>query len=178
MVAKSIVKLIDEAIVPAVALIAGKMLGVLLSIYFLNLSFTVVKSETLWILPSIHFADLAGYAKVENYSNLTMFTVAAAGTILVLVRAHFFHESHIHPRLHAKLASLNLESLIAPSYHLYHQAAIWLIFLWLSVGFLVISTLFGVTYGQIAIVAFVVAANFSWVFALDIEKEVEIAKQY
>ncbi|KKR64743.1 MAG: hypothetical protein UU05_C0043G0011 [Candidatus Curtissbacteria bacterium GW2011_GWA1_40_47] len=83
MVAKSIVKLIDEAIVPAVALIAGKMLGVLLSIYFLDLSFTV-RSETLWILPSIHFADLAGYAKVENFSNLAMFTVAAAGTILVL----------------------------------------------------------------------------------------------
>ena len=175
MVAKSIVKLIDEAIVPAVALIAGKILGVLLSIYFLDLSFTV-RSETLWILPSIHFADLAGYAKVENFSNLAMFTVAAAGTILVLVRAHFFHESHIHPRLHAKLASLNLESLIAPSYHLYHQAAIWLIFLWLSVGFLVISTLFSVTYGQIAIVAFVVAANFSWLFAIDIEKEVEIAR--
>jgi len=40
----------------------------------------------------------------------------------------------------------------------------------------VISTLFSVTYGQIAIVAFVVAANFSWLFAIDIEKEVEIAR--
>lgn len=178
MVAKSLVKLIDEAIIPAVILIAGKMLGLLAAIFFLRLPFTIANGEILKILPSVHFANLTDYTIAENYSNLAMFTFAAAGTALVLIRAHFFHESHIHPKLHAKLASLNLESLIVPSYHLYHQAAIWLIFLWLSVGFLVVSALFSVTYGQIAIIAFVVVANFSWVFAIDIEKEIEIAKNF
>ena len=176
MIAKSLVKLIDEAIIPAVILIVGKMLGLLAAIFFLRLPFTIANGEILKILPSVHFANLADYTIAENYSNLAMFTVAAFGTILVLVRAHFFHQSHIHPRLHAKLAYLNLESLVVPSYHLYHQAAIWLIFLWLSVAFLIISTIFSVTYPQIAIVAFVMAANFSWVFAIDVEKEVEINK--
>ena len=176
MITKSLTKLIDEAIVPAAALIFGKMLGLFLVIYFLKMPFNIASGEILKILPSVHFANLADYTIAENYSNLAMFSIAALGTIIVLVRAHFFHESHIHPKLHAKLASLNLESLVVPSYHLYHQAAIWLIFLWLSVGFLIISTILGVTYPQIAIIAFVVAANFSWVFALDIEKEVEISR--
>ena len=176
MITKSIVKLIDEAIIPAVALICGKMLGLLAASYFLNLSFTINSTGLLGALPSVQFSTLHDYILAENYSNLAMFLVAALGTIYVLVRAHFFHESHIHPVLHAKLVSLNLESLIAPSYHLYHQAAIWLTFLWLTVGFLTLSTLLQITYPQITIIAFVVAANFSWVFAVDVEREIELSR--
>lgn len=176
MVAKSLIKLIDEAIIPAIALIVGKLLGLLITTYFFQLPFAIKSRELFGILPSIHFTNLSDYVLAENYSNLAMFSIAALGTILVLVRAHFFHESHVHPNLHAKLMSLNLESLIAPTYHLYHQAAIWLIFLWLSVGFLIISTIIQATYPYVAIVAFIIAANFSWIFAIDVEKEIEIAR--
>lgn len=177
MIAKSIVKLIDEAIIPAVSLIVGKMLGLFIVSYFLHLPFTVKNSEILWILPKVSFNNLADYVKAENYSNLTMFAVAALGCLFVIIRAHFFHESHIKPKLHAKLVSMNLDSLVAPSFHLYHQAAIWLTFLWLTVIFLAISTFLKITYPQISVTAFIVAANFSWVFAMDIEKEVEISKE-
>ena len=176
MVAKSLIRLIDEAIVPSAALIVGKMLGLLAASYFLDLPFTIEGGTFLRFLPTIHFTNLANYLTAENYANLAMFLVAAGGTVYVLVRAHFFHENHIHPALHAKLASRNLDWLVAPSYHLYHQAAIWLLFLWLTVGFLVLSFLQGIGYPQIAIVAFVVAANFSWLFLIDVEKEVELAR--
>ena len=152
------------------------MLGMLAASYFLNLSFTINSAGLLGALPSVQFSTLRDYILAENYSNLAMFLAAAAGTIFVLVRAHFFHESHIHPVLQAKLTRLNLDSLIAPSYHLYHQAAIWLTFLWLTVGFLIVSTILDITYPQITIIAAIVAANFSWVFAVDVEKEVELSR--
>ena len=177
MIAKSVVKLIDEAIIPAVALIIAKMLGLFAASYFLRLPFTVKNSQIFHLLPSVHFNNLTDYIRAENYSNLAMFGIAAAGSFFVLIRAHFFHESHIHPKLHARLVSMNLDSLVAPSYHLYHQAAIWLTFLWLTVVFLVISTFLKITYGQISVVAFIVAANFSWVFAMDVEREIEIFKE-
>ena len=176
MVAKSLIKLIDEAIVPAAALIVGKMLGLLATVYFFNLPFNIEPGQILKILPSVHLANLTDYIMAENYSNLAMFATAATGTVFVLIRAHFFHESHIHPALHAKLLTLNLQSLVAPSYHLYHQAAIWLIFLWLTVAFLLISAFIQVTYPVTAAIAFIIAANFSWVFALDIEKEIELSR--
>lgn len=176
MVANSLIKLIDESIIPAIALIVGKMLGLFLAIYFLDLSFTLRSGSILIILPSVQFANLTDYIVAENYSNLAMFAVVVLGTIFVLIRAHYFHQSHIHPTLHAKLVSLNLDSLVAPSYHLYHQAAIWLTFLWLTVAFLVISTILKITYIQISAITFIIAANFSWVFALDVQKEVEIAR--
>lgn len=176
MFAKSIVKLIDEAIFPALVLIIAKMLGLYLAGLIFNLSFEIKSQGFLGILPAVSFSSLDNYITAENYSNLAMFALAALGSIYVLVRAHFFHASHIHPKLQAKLVRLNLESLIAPSYHLYHQAAIWLIFLWLTVGFLILSSTLGITYPQISIIAFVIAANFSWVFAVDIEKEIEISQ--
>jgi len=175
MVAKSIIKLIDEAIIPALVLIVAKMLGLYFTSAVLNLNFEVKVGSFLSFLPSIHFANLQDYVTAENYSNLAMFLVVSLGTIFVLVRAHFFHSSHIHPNLHAKLERFNLQALVTPSYHLYHQAAIWLLFLWVTVGFLALSTIRSITYPQITIVAFIIAANFSWVLAIDIERELEIA---
>lgn len=174
MVQKSLIKLIDEAVIPAVGLISAKTIGLFLIAYLLNLEFTVKANDFLGLLPSVQFADAHDYIKAENYSNAAMFAFAALGTLFVLVRAHFFHESHVHPRTQIKLAALSLEKLIAPSYHLYHQAMVWLTFLWLTVGFLAISTALNITYVQISFVAFIVAANFSWVFALDVEKEIQV----
>jgi len=175
MVAKSITKLIDEAIIPALILILAKILGLFIATYFLQLPFEIKLKSFLAILPSISFASVTDYTRAENYSNLTMFVASALGAASVLARAHFFHESHVHPGFHARLVALNLESLVSSTYHLYHQAAIWLIFLWLTTGFLILSTIFGVTYPQISIIAFVVSVNFSWIFALDIEREIELS---
>src|SRR3989344_5168650 len=102
MITKSLSKLIDEAILPAFALIFGEMFGLFLVIYFLKMPITLVNGQIFKVLPSVHFTNLADYVIAENYSNLAMFSIAALGTIIVLVRAHFFHESHIHPTLHAK----------------------------------------------------------------------------
>lgn len=172
----SIVKLLDEAIIPAIALIVGKMMGLFLASVIFKLNFTVVQSGVFKVLPAVHFTDTSAYILAENYSNLAMLCVAALGSIFVIIRAHFFHQSHIHPYLQAKLARFNLEILIAPSYSLYHQAAIWLTYLWLVVGFLTASTIFGITFPQISVIAFIVAANFSWILALDIQREIEISK--
>ncbi len=178
MVAKSLTKLIDEAIFPALTLVVAKMLGLLLSAFFLNLPFEIKAKAIFGILPAINFLNVSNYITAENYSNLAMFLAAAIGATFVLIRAYFFHESHVHPNLQAKLAALNLENIIAPSYHLYHQALIWLIFVWMTVGFLVVSTFLKITYPAISVVAFILAANLSWIFAIDVEKEIEITKTY
>lgn len=178
MLSKSIIKLLDEAIIPAVALIMAKMVGLFLTASILHLPFTVKNASLLAVLPSVQFSNIQNYQLAENYSNLAMFAAVTLGTFFVLIRAHFFHESHIKPSLHAKLVSLNLESLVAPSYHLYHQAAIWLIYLWLTTAFLLISTIvLHITYPLISAIAFIISANFSWVFAMDIEREIEISKE-
>src|SRR3990167_4762902 len=176
MVAKSLIKLIDEAILPALLLILAKGVGLFATIVFFNLPFTLEYRSIFGLLPSFRFATLQGYITAENYSNLAMFAAVAAGAIIVILKAHFLHESHIHPKLHARLISLNMERLVQSSYHLYHQATIWLIFLWLTFGFLTLSSIAKITYPQITIASFLISANLSWVFALDIEKEIELSR--
>ncbi len=176
MVIKSLIKLIDEAIIPAIVLILAKMIGILASSYFFNLNFEIKSGGFLYFLPSIKFLTIKDYILAENYSNITMVMAAALGTLLILIRLHFLHESHIHPKLQIKLASLSLEKIISPSYHLYHKATIWLIFLWLTTAFLVVSTIFKITYLPISITAVLVALNLTWITLLDIEKEIDIAK--
>lgn len=177
MVATPITKLIDEAIFPAVALIIGKMAGLFFAALIFGLSFKIETGGLLKVLPTVHFQDHQSYVIAESYSNLAMFSVAALGTLLVLIRAHFFHQSHINPKVHAKLISASLEGLIAPSYHLYHQALVWLTYLWLTVGFLIVHALISVSFPQIAVIAFIIAANLSWVFALDIQKEISLSQE-
>ncbi len=176
MVATPITKLIDEAVFPAVTLIIGKTFGLLSASLVFNLPFQIEAGGILNLLPTIRFLDSQSYIIAESYSNLSMFIAAALGTIFVLVRAHFFHESHIKPKLHAKLVSANAQWLIAPSYSLYHQALVWLTYLWLTVAFLVLYALVNISFPQIAIIAFIIAANLSWVFALDIQKEIDISQ--
>lgn len=177
MINKSLVKLIDEALLPAILLIIAKTAGLFLASYLLNLKFTVTVSNLFKVLPTVHFSNPQDYIVAENYSNVIMFLAASAGCAFVLVRAHFFHESHIRPSLHSKLVALNLDSLIAPSYHLYHQATVWLLFLWLTAGFLIMSTVIGITYAPISLIAFIMTANFSWILTIDIQKEVEISRE-
>src|SRR3990167_6185599 len=107
MVAKSIIKLIDEAIIPALILIVAKMVGLFAASVIFSLPFEIKTRSFLQILPAISFQNMADYVRAENYSNLAMFAVAALGTIMVLVRVHFLHESHIEPKLHARLARFN-----------------------------------------------------------------------
>jgi len=175
-ISKSLIRLIDEAIVPALLLILAKGIGLFATVVFFDLPFTLEYRSILGLLPAFRFTTLQAYITAENYSNLAMFAAVSAGAIIVILKAHFLHESHIHPKLHARLISLNLERLAQSSYHLYHQATIWLVFLWLSFGFLTLSSIAKITYPQITIAAFLISANLSWVFALDLEKEIEISK--
>lgn len=172
MVAKTITKLIDEAILPALLLIVAKVFGILLAAYFLKLNYTVAIS----IFPKVSFNSLAGYKLAENYSNLAMFMTVAVGMLIILVRAHYLHDTHIKPKMQQKLAKANLENIIITSYSLYHKATIWLTFLWLTVAFLLISTALKITYPPITIVAVIVALNFSWIMAKDVQNEIEIRR--
>ena len=177
MIPKSLIKLIDEAIVPAVLLIIVKMAAILTTSYFLKLNFEVNINGFAQFLPRLSFPNIHDYILAENYSNLAMYTAVALGTLYILIKAHFLHQSHISPKLQQKLASVNFENIITSSFHLYHQAFIWLTFLWLTTAFLITSTLIKVTYTPIAVIALIITINFTWIFAVDVQKEIEIGRE-
>lgn len=176
MIAKSTIKLIDEAVIPAMVLITAKIIGLFMVNYLLKIDFAINPKGFLAILPTLTYTTPTDYIVAENYSNLAMFVAVSLGTLMVVFKAHFLHETHISPKFHQKLIKLNLEKFVSTSFHLYHQVTIWLIFLWLVTVLIVLSTLSEIMYPQISAIAVIIALNFSWILAVDIQKEIEIAR--
>jgi len=176
MVHKSVSALIDEAIWPAVLIVSAKILGVFLVNFFFNNSWMLSKSA-FFGLPAVTYFSLEEFLLTNSLSNALMFVVISLGTSLVIVRAHFFHASHISPQLHARLLRLRLSVLLVETFKIYHQAAVWLAFLWLATILLIFQSIFNLSSPILAIVAFLVTANFSWFLAADIQREIIINKK-
>jgi len=174
MVSKSLSALIDEAILPAFLLILAKFGGVVIVTLIIGSSWQLKFSSTLPLLPSFSYPDYQSYLVSNSYSNLLMYIALVFGCSFVLVKAHFFHSSHISPSLHAKLENLKLSFLISDTFSLYHQGVIWLLFLWLATVLILIQAFFELSYAWIAIISFLITLNFSWFFIADIEREIEI----
>lgn len=172
MISKTLTKLIDEAILPGLVLVLGKFLGVVLVAKIISAEFKLISGE--FFFPSFSFSNFSAYYTVNSFSNLAMYVGVGLGCAAILVRAHFFHSSHITPKMHIRLLKLGLTGLIAETYQLYHQAAVWLIFLWLATILILVQSFFGLTSAAIAIISFLITLNFSWFLVADIEQEVEI----
>jgi hypothetical protein len=176
MVHKSVSALIDEAIWPAVLIVSAKILGVFAVNFFFNSSW-MLSRNAFFGLPAVTYFSLEEFLLTNSLSNALMFVVISLGTSLVIVRAHFFHASHISPQLHARLLRLRLSVLLVETFKIYHQAAIWLAFLWLATILLIFQSIFNLSSPILAIVAFLVTVNFSWFLASDIQREIIINKK-
>lgn len=170
MFSQTLVKLIDEAIIPAIVVIISKVLGVVFLSYYLNLDWEISKGR-------ISYSSPEAFLAVNSYSNLIMFGVIFLGLIWVLMRAHIFHDTHIPPALAAKLFTLNLPFLIGATIEVFHQAVIWVSYAWFTTFLVLIQTYFGLAYPWVAILALVISLNSTWLLVLDVEREITISKQ-
>lgn len=170
MISKTLLKLIDEAIVPAVLLLCVRFLSIGLLAYFRNIPFTIAKNGFV-------FQDKQDLFYLNTYSTLAMICVLTIGILYILLKSFLFHDSHISPGLTAKLFHFRLAVFIQNSYELYSQAAIWLAYSYL----LTIVSIFLAASNLIAwwvAISGVLLCTISTVFLIiDVEEEMEIKKQ-
>jgi hypothetical protein len=172
MLSTTLVRLIDESIIPALLLIFTKIGGVLLTARIFDLPFEISPRGRVVPLPSIVFLDRADYLKANAYSNLVMFAVVSLGFLAVLIRAHHLHSTHIHPHFAARLERLGLSGLIGETADIYHQALVWLLFSWFVVVLMGLNSLSGFAYLPLTVAAFLIALNLTWFLIFDVEREI------
>lgn len=177
-VSKTLVKLIDKAIFPAILIVAAKVTAVLFLSLIYSDKITIQTGGFLKIFPAITHSSYQGYYFVNSWSNMVMFSLTVVGTSIILIKAHFFHQSHIKPSFHAKLARLKLSGLVVSTFTLYHQAAIWLAYLWIIISFLVIEAYFRSSSMMLAVVALLAGINATWFLISDVEHELEIWREH
>lgn len=174
---KSLVKLIDAAIIPAAVMICGKVAGLWLSNVIFDLNWNIVTDANDFFSVRLEYDTLDQQITATSYSNLLMFVFVFVGFLVVLAKALFFHSSHITPSMIAKLATNNLLNLIGDSFEIYYKASVWLIMLWLSLFAVVINVLLEKSYTWTGLLV-VFCTTFATVILLrDVSKEIAIAKK-
>ena len=119
------------------------------------------------------FSNSQDYLFINSYSTLAMIVILGSGLLYILVKALYFHDTHISPRLTTKLFHHRLATLIQSSFELYSQGVIWLIYLYLISAVSIILAVFDYTYGWIPVVAVFLCGISTIVLIIDVEKELE-----
>lgn len=170
MFSKILVKLIDQAIVPAVLLIAARIVSVVLIASYNKIDVFIDAA-------GFNVSNPTEYLFVNSYSILVMGSILFLGIAYVLVKSYVLHDSHITPKLTAQMFSLKLSSFIQTSFDLYSQGSIWLSYLYLLMLVAGLMSFFGVAYLWVftTLVGLAVIATILLIF--DVEREVELEKK-
>jgi hypothetical protein len=170
---RSLLKLIDEAIVPALLIFAAKMLGLIGANAWLNLSWDPSGAS---LLPLFSYRSPEAFTIANSWSNVAVLAVIVTGLLVVLLRAHYFHNSHISPRLSVSLVRRQLTSLATDSWNVYHQAVVWLAYLWLALILFSLQAIYGVSWWWIDVAGTLIALLLSWLVIIDVEYEIDIER--
>ena len=174
MLARTFTKILDESIVPAVIIIAGKILGLTLANIVNNLPYTIMTGGS--ILPWTVVYNSTSEGNIANtFSNLVMYLVVFSGFLVVLIRAHYLHDTHLPPKLAGRLLKLRLFHFVTTTFEIYHQALVWLSFLWITTLVLFFYTLGG---GSITItmIGFLLSFIATYLYMKDVDVEIETEK--
>lgn len=170
---RSLIKLIDEAIIPALLVFAAKLLGLAGVNAWLNLSWDPSYGS---VLPLFSYRSPEAFEIANSWSNLIVLVVIIVGLLAVLLRAHVFHTSHISPWLSVTLIRRKMTALAASSWDVYHQAVVWLAYLWLALMLFALQAVYGISWWWIDIAGTVIALFCSWLLIADVEHEIEIER--
>lgn len=167
MFSKILIKLIDQAIVPALLLLVTRVTSVLVLAKYFNYNVNIGDSGFVFDSP-------AEYLVVNSYSVLLMLIVLTVGLLYILAKSFIFHDSHIEPGLTAHLFSLRLSSFIQTSFDLYSQGVVWLSYSYLLMFVAAVLSYFGLLFTWVFVVSFILTVVSTVLLVFDVENEVKI----
>lgn len=167
MFSKILVKLIDQSIIPALLLLTVRIVSVVLISNNLGIEYDIAAS-------GFEFSSHQDYVLVNSYSTLSMVIVLAIGLFYVVLKSLVFHDSHISPRLTAKLFSLKLPAFIQNSFELFSQGVVWLSYLFLLMLVSGMMSIFDLMYPWVFYVSLALSVVATTIMILDVEREVRV----
>lgn len=169
MFSKLLIKLIDQAIIPAVVLLSARIISMVTLAMYLEIPFELTKKGFI-------FEDPAQFTTVNSYSLLIMSVVLGLSLAFFLIRAHIFHDTHITPKLTATLFSVRMQSLIQNSLDLYTKGAIWISYAYLMTMLTGALAIYAYIYSWVFYVTLAISVVSTLFFIWDIENEVRPSK--
>jgi hypothetical protein len=174
---RSLLKLIEISILPAIVLMLAKFGGIYFSaaLFNINLNLEAQSGSLVFFQTTVKSSDLI---LVSSYSDLFMFLAIAIGMSIILIQALYLHDSHISSNTINKLAKYNLLSMMRSSWELYHGGVIWLVFLYIANIIILINCTRGLTQLWALLVATIFSLSYSIIFFKDLYAEIELSKNH
>jgi hypothetical protein len=170
MFSRILIKLIDEAIIPAIVLVATRFLSVILLAKVYEIPFEFGASGFV-------YGTRTDFIFINSYSTLAMICILAIGLIYILVKSHVFHDTHVKPHISAKLFSFKLSSFIQTSFDVYSQGAIWWLYSLLILIATGIMSYFGLIYPWVMWASLALTLIGTYMLIIDVEEELEVKKK-
>ncbi len=172
----TLLKLIEYSIVPAILMALGKFAGILFVAALWNIPLDF-DSASRNLLQFNTFVPEDSILLVSSYSDLFMFTVILIGMSVIIIKAIYFHDTHISNESVSKLAKYNLLNLVSTSFKLYHSGIIWLGFMWMANIIIVINYFQGLCYSWVLMISLLFSLSFSIIFFKDLFAEIDLIKK-
>lgn len=165
---------IKVSLTPAILMIAGKFVGIIIPTILYDLEFFVENNIQGLVSIQILFTNSEVTLFVNSISNLTMILFLAIPTIYFIIKTSVYQTTLQDPKTIVKITKLNVLKWITKKDVSFLQIFIWTAFLTIASIITIIHTLDGKTYDWIGISAGVFSLLCIWgtikTFELEVEK--------
>jgi len=167
---KRFINFIDLSLLPFSLVILAKVIGLYVVIRLLNIDWGIANfgNNIISVTPLVYAKDIHILA---SYSNLILFSVLFLGFSIQLLISNLRQTSRTNNnflRLAIRMSTLNVFS---KGLHLYTKIYIWLFYVWLVVGYILLDFILGRSDLWVCIVSLVLAIIITAVLIMDTVKE-------
>jgi hypothetical protein len=150
------------SLTPAILMIVGKFLGILVPIMIYDLEFAV-QNEMVGISSiQLLFSEVSTTIFINSISNLSMLLLIAIPTIYLIIKTSIYQSTLQNPRTLVKITKLNILKWITKKDTSFLQIFIWCSFLAIVSSIIIIHTIQDITYPWIGISAGVITLFCIW----------------
>lgn len=145
------------AIVPAILMIAGKILGIFAITYTYNLPFEVGNELSGIFTTQIYFSDHLTTLFVNSFSDLTMLLAISVPTLYLISKTAIFQSTLTNPKTIVKVTRFNILKWVTKDDTSFLMIFIWSAFLWIVSAITIVNTIQYNAYTWLGILAGVIA---------------------
>ena len=164
MFSKILLKLIDQAIIPVITIIAVRFASILIISQQYKLQYNISQS-------GITFLDQSSHLFANSASLLLTTIIIFLGAIISLAISFLFHQNSITPYTTARLFSYKVSFLIQNSFEAYSKIGVWITFLWITSFYLGVAFYNNNVYNYVLFFSLASSIIASVIAILDIEKK-------
>ncbi len=163
---KSLIRLVDEAILPAFLIIGLKAIAIAGVNNILSLSYYYQN------FGKIYYPKPFDALLVNTYSDFFVFFLFFLCIAVILIKLLYFSDNKTNPSIILKLAKANKMHFIQTSLEIYHILFVWMVFFTGIVVYILIRVIYFIDYPLIILPIAVIYMTVIWVIIKEVERDI------